>query len=374
MWEVERQGRDGLLRLHGNWLVRESGVRRSDELRQVLSEVRDCAMIHFDTRGLGHWDSALVAFVYALQDQSDLAGHTFELDLSSLPESLQRLLALAKTDRHPELAINVHPPPSAVPLLGPWAVGWWEGLVASADLIGTTTLSVIPALRGRIRARAADIITLMQQSGGGALVIIAIVNSLVGAILAFVGAVQLQRFGAGIYDANLVGIAVVREMAAIMTAIVMAGRTGGSYAAQIATMEGSEEIDALRAFGISPYQYLILPRIVALVTMMPVLYFYGCLLGILGGLVVAVSTLHMSTTVFLEQLRPAVLPTEFYIGLSKSICFGIFIAITSCQVGLSAGRSAAEVGRAATDAVVICIIGIIALDAVFAACSNVLGI
>jgi len=218
------------------------------------------------------------------------------------------------------------------------------------------------------------VIALMQECGAGALGIITVVNVLVGAILAFVGAVQLQRFGASIYVANLVGVAVVREMAPIMTAIVMAGRTGGSYAAEIATMEENEEIDALRTFGIPPYQYLVVPRLTALITMMPILYFYACLVGVAGGLVVSVLMLDMSPRVFLEQLRPAVLPTEFYIGLTKSICFGAFIALAGCRMGLSAGRSAAEVGRAATGAVVIGIVGIIALDAVFAVCANVLGI
>jgi len=215
---------------------------------------------------------------------------------------------------------------------------------------------------------------LMRGSGPGALVIIAIVNSLVGGILAFVGAVQLKRFGAGIFVADLLGIAIIREMAPIMTAIVMAGRTGGAYAAQLATMEGNEEIDALRVFGIPPFQYLVFPRIVALVAMMPVLYFYACLVGLAGGLAVSFAVLNLSSTTLFHELGSAVQPVQIEIGLTKSICFGAFIALSSCRVGLSAGRSAAEVGRAATGAVVIGIIGIIALDAIFATCANVLGI
>jgi phospholipid/cholesterol/gamma-HCH transport system permease protein len=163
-------------------------------------------------------------------------------------------------------------------------------------------------------------------------------------------------------------------MAPIMTAIVMAGRTGGAYAAQIATMEGNEEIDALRALGISSHHYLVMPRVAALVAMMPVMYFYACLVGLAGGLLVSVVMLDMAPTVFLGQLRAAVAPTEFYIGLTKSVCFGVFIALAGCRVGLRAGRSAADVGRAATGAVVAGIIGVIVLDAVFAACTNVLGI
>jgi phospholipid/cholesterol/gamma-HCH transport system permease protein len=214
----------------------------------------------------------------------------------------------------------------------------------------------------------------MREAGAGALGIVAIVNSLVGGILAFVGAQQLKRFGAGIYITDLLGVAIIREMAPIMTAIVMAGRTGGAYAAQIATMEGNEEIDALRVLGIPPFQYLVFPRIVALVAMMPLLYFYACLVALAGGLVVSFLVLDLSSTMLLDELRLAVQPVQFEIGLIKSVCFGAFLALASCHVGLSAGRSAADVGRAATGAVVAGIIGIIALDAVFAACANVLGI
>ena len=130
----------------------------------------------------------------------------------------------------------------------------------------------------------------MREAGAGALGIVAIVNGLVGGILAFVGAVQLRRFGAEIFVADLVGIAMAREMAAMMTAIVMAGRTGGAYAAQIATMQGNEEIDALKAFGIPVFDYLVLPRILALVAMMPLLYLYACAVGLLGGLAVGMAT------------------------------------------------------------------------------------
>jgi phospholipid/cholesterol/gamma-HCH transport system permease protein len=159
-----------------------------------------------------------------------------------------------------------------------------------------------------------------------------------------------------------------------MTAIVMAGRTGGAYAAHIATMEGNEEIDALRVLGISPFQYLVFPRIIALVAMMPLLYFYACLVGVAGGLTVSFVVLDVPAALLLHELRSAVNSVQFEIGLTKCICFGAFLALASCRVGLSAGRSAAEVGRAATGAVVIGIIGVIALDAVFAACANVLGL
>ena len=374
-WRIERQGREALVRLSGDWLVRESGLRAVDELRRVVDEVRGCERLRFETSTLTRWDSSLVAFVRTLQAPADPTRRSVDVDLSGLPDALRRLLALAQADHGLRSTGDLQQKSSSMlERIGAGVIGAWAKLVASAELIGTTVLSLIPALRGRLRVRLVDVIALMQEAGAGALSIVAVVNSLVGAILAFVGAVQLQRFGAGIYVANLIGVAVIREMAPIMTAIVMAGRTGGAYAAQIATMEGNEEIDALRTFGIPPYQYLVLPRITALVAMMPLLYFYACLVGLVGGLLVSSTMLNMSPTVFLGQLRVSVLPTEFYIGLTKSICFGAFIALQSCRIGLSAGRSAADVGRAATGAVVVSIIGIIALDAVFAACTNVLGI
>lgn len=373
-WRIEIQDHDAVLKVSGDWLARRSGLRASDEVRRVFVDAASCSRLRFDTRGLGRWDSALLAFVWALYMPADPARRPFAVDLSGLPEPLRRLLALAKAD-HGRLQ---SPDPPATPSAVQWALAWLRGgceqLVASADLIGVTVLSVLPSLRGRLAARWVDMVALMQDCGAGALAIITVVNSLVGAILAFVGAVQLQRFGAGIYVANLVGVAVIREMAPIMTAIVMAGRTGGAFAAQIATMEGNEEVDALRTLGISPYQYLVLPRIAALIAMMPILYFYACLVGLAGGFVISRVMLSMPPVVFFGQLREAVLPTEFYIGFAKSICFGAFIALTACQIGLSAGRSAAEVGRAATGAVVIGIVGIIAIDAIFAACANVLGI
>ena len=229
-------------------------------------------------------------------------------------------------------------------------------------------------MMGRAQFRLVDLIGLMRDAGASALGIVAVVNVLVGGILAFVGAVQLQRFGAEIFVANLVGVAVVREMAAIMTAIVMAGRTGGAYAAQIAAMQGAEEIDALKALGVSIQDYLILPRVAALTLMTPLLYLYGCAFGLLGGFLVAISTLDLSASSFIDQVQSAVNANQFWIGLSKSMAFGLLVALAGCRLGLKAGRSAADVGQAATAAVVAGIVGVIAVDAIFALCANALGI
>jgi phospholipid/cholesterol/gamma-HCH transport system permease protein len=212
----------------------------------------------------------------------------------------------------------------------------------------------------------------MRDAGVAALPIVTVVNALTGAIVAFVGAVQLKRFGAGIFVADLVAVAMAREMTALMTAIVMSGRTGGAYAAEIATMVGNEEIDALRAIGIPVHDYLILPRIIALTCMMPLLYIYGFAVGVFGGFAVAVAMLNMSAATFIDETQASLGGGQIVFGLLKSVAFGVVIAIVGCRSGLSAGRTAADVGKAATTAVVIGIVGIIALDAVFAVCANAL--
>jgi phospholipid/cholesterol/gamma-HCH transport system permease protein len=373
-WQVACQQQEAILTLSGNWLVHESGLRSIDELQAVTDAIGPCPRVRFSTGDLGRWDSALVAFIWSLQDSIRPGGRALELDLSGLPEALRRLLALTRVEHEQPTADHAVTHGDIRERIGVWVLRGWSGLTGMTELLGATVLSIAPLLRGRSGTRFGDVIVEMHNGGIRAIGIIAVVNSLVGAILAFVGAVQLQRFGAGGYIADLVGIAVVREMAPIMTAIVMAGRTGGAYAAQIAMMQGNEEIDALHVTSISPIDYLVLPRMTALITMMPFLYAYACFVGIAGGFVVAFAVLSLSPTAFLVELQTSVPPAEFYIGFTKSICFGAFIALSSCQIGLRAGRSATDVGDAATSAVVTGIVGIIGLDAVFAVCANVLDI
>ena len=176
------------------------------------------------------------------------------------------------------------------------------------------------------------------------------------------------------YIANLVGVAEVREMAPIMTAIVMSGRTGSAYAAEIATMQGTEELDALRAIGIAVEDYLVLPRVIALSFMMPLLNLYAAAIGILGGFCIAIVMLHISAQTFLEQIGDAVDITEVMLGIVKSIVFGAWISIAGCRIGLRAGLSSSDVGHAATTASVTGIVGVIVLDAIFAVCANALNI
>jgi len=372
-WRLDRNGTLAVLRLSGDWIACETGVRTADEARRILEDA-SATTVRLDASNLGRWDSALIAFVKMLRELSGEArAQAVQIDDAGLPEAARRLLALAVesgtagTDEamlHPSLATRV----------GEKYFDAWAQAVEVAALVGDTALRCAAAFARRTHTRAIDVFQIVCDAGAGALGIVAIVNGLIGAIMAFVGAVQLQRFGAGIYVANLVGIAVVREMAAIGTAIVMAGRTGGAYAAHLATMQGNEEVDALQVLGIRIFDFLVLPRIAALVTMMPLLYLYGCAVGLFGGFIVSLATLDLTPALFLEQLQGAVALKQFEIGLAKSVVFGALVALAGCHIGLKAGRSAADVGRAATAAVVAGIVGIIALDAVFAVCTNALGI
>jgi phospholipid/cholesterol/gamma-HCH transport system permease protein len=240
--------------------------------------------------------------------------------------------------------------------------------------LGHVLLAALASLRGRGMARAADISRVLADSSARALPIVVVVNLMVGAILAFVGAVQLVQFGAGIFVADLVSIAVAREMAAVITAVVMAGRTGAAFAAELATMQANEEIDALEVLGIDPVAFLVLPRVVALVIMMPLLYVFACTTGLAGGLLVASGMLDIALAAYVDRSFEALSWAHIGLGAAKSLVFGALIAMIGCYCGLHAQRHAAGVGRATTQSVVLSIVGVIALDAVFAVAANALDV
>jgi phospholipid/cholesterol/gamma-HCH transport system permease protein len=359
-WSLRVHDGGSCISLAGDWAV---GAARSVPTVSAADN-----RLSFNTETLGTWDSSLLVFLAALRRSA--AAHHVAFDPSGLPEPATRLLALLpEGEAHPAA---IHAQPFWVARIGRAVLDFVAEIIELTALVGDSICRSGAAMTDRARMRSADLFTAMRNAGVGALPIVAVVNLLVGGILAFVGAVQLRRFGADIYVANLIGVAVVREMAALMTAIVMAGRTGGAYAAEIASMQGSGEIDALRVIGIPILDYLLLPRILALTAMMPLLYLYGSAIGIIGGFIVAIAMLHISAASFQAQLLSAVSGGQILFGFGKAIAFGALIAIVGCRIGLRAGRSAADVGHAATSAVVAGIVGVIALDAVFAVCANAL--
>jgi phospholipid/cholesterol/gamma-HCH transport system permease protein len=357
-----------VLSLYGDWSVRTEGVHaRAPERLLEHPAVRTIA---FDSSGLGSWDSSLLIFLSSVRETSIM--HRIEFDESGLPAATRRLLALLQKEPLGSAAVSA--PIGLVERVGEWALARWSDGAALVTLAGEAAQSAVPALRGKVRTRAGDLLNLIYDTSAAALPMVALVNILIGAIVAFVGGIQLRRLGAEVYVSNLIGITEVREMAPLVTAIVMSGRTGGAYAAEISAMQGSQEIDALRVLGIPIFDYLILPRLVALGAMMAPLCAYAGALGILGGFAVAAGVMNISAGIFTAHLLDAVAGTDIIFGLVKSVAFGSWIALAGCRIGLAAGRSATDVGRAATTAAVVGIVGVIALDAFFDVCAEALGI
>jgi phospholipid/cholesterol/gamma-HCH transport system permease protein len=203
---------------------------------------------------------------------------------------------------------------------------------------------------------------------------VTLISLLVGLILAFVGAVQLAMFGAQIFVANLVGIAMVRVLASVMTGVIMAGRTGAAFAAQLGTMQVNEELDALEVLGISPMEFLVLPRMLALILMMPLLCLYADLMGVLGGLIVGVTMLDINVMEYYNQTISAVRLADLGIGLFQGAVFGVLVALTGCLRGMQCGRSASAVGQATTSAVVTGIVSITIATAIITVLCSVLGL
>jgi phospholipid/cholesterol/gamma-HCH transport system permease protein len=317
------------------------------------------------------WGSADAAFLARVLQRLDGGGKA--VGVLGLPHDLSTLLELARTK---PAAREIAPADARrlVERVGALAIRHAGSLRQFLEMLGQVVLLLPRFGAGRARVRPAEMLEVLAESSSRAVLIVGVVNVLMGAILAFVGAVQLKPFDAGIYVANLVGIASARELTPILTAIVLAGRTGASFAARIATMQGNEEIDALTTLGVSPVEFLVLPRVVALGLLMPLLYVYGCALALVGGLSVAVPFLDMSAVTYVMQTQHAIAWTEFAIGGLKAFVFGALVALIGCHFGLRADRSAAGVGAATTGAVVASIVTIIAMDAVFAVCANALGV
>ncbi len=360
-----------LVRFTGSWRIRDRLPSAGEVVAQLESR-NQVRSIGFDAVGLTAWDSGLLTFLIAIID--DCKQRRIDMDRQGLPDGVRRLLDLASAVPEKEGARRES---VRVPLLSRIGVGsltWMESGKETLGFIGEALLAFVKLLRGKARFRRSDLILAIQECGAQALPIATLISALVGLILAFVGAVQLKQFGAQIYVADLVGLAMTREMAAMMTAIVIAGRTGAAYAAQLGTMTVNEEIDALETMGISPIEFLVLPRMLALALMMPLLCVYADLVGILGGAVVGVGMLDLSPTEYFEQTKGAIGLNDFAVGIVKGAVFGVLVAISGCLRGMQCGRSASAVGGAATSAVVTAIVAIIVSDAIFAVATDVLGI
>ncbi|TFG87591.1 MAG: MlaE family lipid ABC transporter permease subunit [Chromatiales bacterium] len=345
---------DGFLqvRLAGDWLLAGALPSTRDALDCIGSEPR--RRLVFDTAELGHWDTALLTTLVAICRAAERAG--ISVSDEHLPEGARRLMRLAATVKEPEGARRHEVHRGVVEQVGQASLGIWAALLDLVRFIGVCAQSVSRLVRGRATYQRSDFFVAIQEAGVESLPIVSLISFLIGMIFAFVGARQLEPFGAGIYVADLVAVAMVREMAPIMTAIIMAGRIGAAYAASLGTMKVNEEIDALSSMGVNPIDFLVLPRLVALVVMMPLLTLYGSLLGILGGAVVSLIMLDVSLVQYVAQTSDSMGLGSLLGGLFKAFVYGSLVAMAGCQQGMACGSSAMAVGQATTRAVVMGIV------------------
>lgn len=333
-------------------LVEAAGAGAAGEPIRVLD---------FDATALGAWDSSLLVFL--LQAQAYAAAREAAFDDGGLPASIVRLLALARAV--PERAIEVAAPRER-PLarLGLAALSTWNATLSVVTFAGEVAGAFARLALRRVRLRWREFWVVVQSNGSGALPIVGLIALLVGVIIAFLGVVVLKRFGAGYYVSYLVGYGMLREMGALMTGIIMAGRTGAAFAAELGSMKITEEIDAYSTLGLSPVDHLVLPRVLGLFVMMPLLVIYADFVGIVGGMAVAVSLLDLTPTQFVGGLLSVVTLSDALLGVFKGTIFGLIIGLAGCLKGMQTGSDAGAVGRSATAAVVMGITLIIVANTV----------
>ncbi len=358
-FELEQQSSaQARLQLAGDWVEGQP----SPDFSPLGAALTDAPpqRLTLDIQAMGDWDSLLMVFL--LKAQRFCTQQQIELDHSQLPDSARKLLQVATAvpghnrprDDAPSLLQRLNPVKALHHA--------WHEIAESLAFLGGIAVSLTRLLLGRSTTRWSDFKYFCYQCGPDAFSIITLTSVLVGMILAYLGAAQLKLFGAEIYVANLVVIGIWREMGVLMVAVVMAGRTGAAYAAQLGTMQTNEEIDAITTMGVSPMDFLVLPRMLALVVMLPLLTLYADVLGVIGGSIVA-GGMGINLLQFFSQVEDAMAPVHLLVGLLKSVVFAILIATAGCRSGIQSGRGSEAVGTAATEAVVTALVYLIVADA-----------
>jgi phospholipid/cholesterol/gamma-HCH transport system permease protein len=350
--ETRRVEGDGLLViLSGRWCLDQALPTREDVEQELRHGVR---RLQFDAAALGTWDTGLLTFLAGLL--KSCGAHGIEVDQGGLPQGIRRLLAMAFAIPEQKVAGRGGRGGNLLARVGTAAVEFFRGAPAMLRFLGEITQSFLRLFTGRARFRSGDMWLEVEQVGPRALPIVSVISFLVGLILAYLGADQLRLVGAQIFIADLVAIGMVREVGALMTGIIIAGRTGAAFAAQLGTMQVNEEIDAFRTLGISPVDFLVLPRMLALMLMVPLLTLYSGFVGMLAGLLVSVLIFDISLFEYYNETLRALELKHFGVGLSKGTVYGAMIAFAGCLRGMQCGRSAEAVGEAATSAVVTAIL------------------
>jgi phospholipid/cholesterol/gamma-HCH transport system permease protein len=361
-----------VIRLAGDWHLRHGLPTSQAVEKQLDSALPKPNKLTFEASGLGEWDSGLLTFLNSVSEICHK--RKLDADWSPLPEGVRKLIELAEAVPEKSGARAEAHHTSFIEHLGSTTLLYLHGIDEFLRFLGEVTLAFMKMFVGKARIRRVDFMVVIQDCGVDAFGIVTLITFLVGVILAFMGAVQLQLFGAQIYVADLVAIAMTRDMGAMMTAIIMAGRTGAAFAAQLGSMKVTQEIDALTTMGISPLEFLVLPRVTALLLMIPLLCIYADCVGILGGAFVGSTVLHLSLQTYLRETMQAVTLTGIFGGVFKSMAYGVIIAVAGCLRGFQCGNSSSAVGDAATEAVVTSITYIVVACGIFAFVFNAIGI
>lgn len=368
MWQTS-EAQVPVLVLTGAWTLHE----QKPNVFQVFAKQKlaEKQTVKVDVSAVTAWDSSLLVAIRQLVQWAQQ--QKLVLDSSQLPEDISRLLGMADTP-------SVQVQEKAKVKLG-FVAGIGQSVLDATDsvrntciFLGETLISVGRMCQGKACVRASDFWWALQQCGPGALPIVALIAGLVGLILAFVGAFQLQAFGAQLYISNMVAIGMTREMGALMTAVIMAGRTGAAYAAELGSMQANEEVDALKTFGFPPLEFLVMPRLLALMVSMPLLVIFADVIGILGGFVIGAGLFDISATQYINQSISMLSITDILVGVFKGFVFAILIGLIGCYYGLNCGRNAQAVGKATTQAVVSIIVALVVSDATITLILTQLGI
>jgi phospholipid/cholesterol/gamma-HCH transport system permease protein len=355
-----RSGEELVLSLRGSW---SSPAFAAIEAQLALVEPAKTVRI---VTSEAQFDLAGAWLLRRLRNRLTSAG--VEVSLADPPPALALLerAPQAHPQTHETTALPVFDPAEAVEGLGRQAVRSWNQLLAGLDFIGRVGVSLLRAAASARRLRPISVTRHVFDTGVTALPIVALIAFLIAVILAYIGAQQLRKFGADIFVVDLVTIGVLREMGVLLTAIIVAGRSGSAFAAELGAMELNEEIDALQAIGVNPIEVLVVPRLLGLVIALPLLTIVADLIGLVGGGVLCRLLLDMPLVQYIGRVNDAIAPSTFWVGMVKAPVFAAVIAVAGCYCGLRVRGSSRELGRLTTLAVVESIFSVILVDAVFA--------
>ena len=351
--------------LGGEWRISD----RRPAWAEVLGAQKP-GRVRFNAAELESWDTSLLLFL--LEASTDCRKSGIDCDLASLPGKMRTLLDQFEASLNPgEKRDHRDNLLTSVGLATAHASTNLRGIF---HFVGECVLSVARFPKRAGKFRWGDCLDQMQECGAMSLPIVSLISFLVGLTLAYQAAVELRQFGADIFVADIVGLSTVREMGPMMAAVILAGRTGAAFAATIGNRKANEEIDALEVVGLSPIDFLVLPRLLALGLMMPLLTLYANCVGILGGMVVAGGILQIPASAYWIETQSSIDLTDLGVGVIKATTFGLLIGLSGCLRGLQAERSAAGVGRATTSAVVTAILLIVVADSLYAVLFHAMGI